>query len=112
MHIGIVWHTSGKYPSFNVQLSSKEGADPFLEVKGCKIMHGTKGEWVSWPSTKNEKTGKYWNHCYASEKFNEAVMAEAKKTMPKEEKPQRNSQGSMADMEDDVPFSPIYKKLP
>lgn len=72
-------HFDGKYPSFNVNLASKEGAAPFLTIKGCRIIDGSKGQFVSWPATKNEKTGKYWQHCYASEPFTAAVIEEARK---------------------------------
>jgi len=79
MHITIEHH-DGKYPSFNVCLSSKEGTEPFLTIKGCRIAEGSKGKFVSWPSTKNEKTGKYWNHVYANEKFAQAVLDKALST--------------------------------
>lgn len=101
MHIGIEWF-AGKYPQFNVSLASAEGREPFLVVKGCRIVDGAKGAFVSWPATKNEKTGKYWNHCYASEPFSSAVLAEAEKTMPREEPKRGRAQAAMED--DDVPF--------
>jgi hypothetical protein len=82
MHISIE-HNEGKFPSFNVNLHSKEGADPFLVVKGCRIVNGSKGEFVSGPATKNEKTGKYWNHTYFGEKFSEEVLRLAKVAKPK-----------------------------
>lgn len=82
MHISIK-HFEGKFPSFNVMLSSAEGRDPFLEIKGCRIVSGANGDFVSWPATKNQATGKYWSHVYASEAFNAAVMAEALKGAPK-----------------------------
>lgn len=67
---------------FNVELASAEGKEPFISIKGCRIMDGTKGEFVSWPATKNERTGKWWNHVYASEGFNSAVLDIARATMP------------------------------
>ena len=78
MHI-TVEHFDGKYPSFNVNLHSKEGAQPFVTIKGARIIEGSKGAFVSWPATKNEKTGKYWAHVFGSEGFNSAVMEAAKK---------------------------------
>lgn len=72
-------HFGGKYPSFNVALSSAEGKEPFVVIKGCRIANGRNGEFVSWPSTKKDD-GKYWNHVYASEGFAQAVLAEAKKS--------------------------------
>ena len=63
---------------FNVSLASKEGAEPFLEIKGCRIASGANGEFVSWPATKKED-GTWWRHAYASEAFGAAVLQEAKK---------------------------------
>lgn len=67
---------------FNVNLHSKEGAEAFLTIKGCRIVSGSKGEFVSWPAKKLD-SGKFWNHCWGSEAFNAAVLAEAKKGAPK-----------------------------
>jgi DNA-binding cell septation regulator SpoVG len=76
MHITIE-HIDGKYPSFNVALSSKEGTQPFLVVKGCRIVDGQNGQFVSGPATKNQTSGKYWNHTYFSEPFAAAVLDKA-----------------------------------
>lgn len=54
MEIRTIWQ-DGKYPSFNLELASKEGADPFLVVKGCRIVQGQKGDFVSGPATMGEK---------------------------------------------------------
>lgn len=91
-------HFAGKYPSFNVSLASKEGAEPFLVVKGCRIVNGSKGEFISGPSTKKDD-GKYWNHTYMSDAFSAAVLAEAKKSAPV---PRQESRGPRDD--DDIPF--------
>lgn len=73
MHISIE-HIDGKYPSFNVALSGNEGADPFLVVRGCRIVEGQKGPFVSGPATKNATTNKYWNHTYFGDKFQAHVL--------------------------------------
>jgi DNA-binding cell septation regulator SpoVG len=75
-------HFNGERPQFNVSLSSGEGKEPFITVKGCRIVEGTNGAFVSWPATKNQTSGKYWNHVWASEAFNVAVLEEAQKTKP------------------------------
>jgi DNA-binding cell septation regulator SpoVG len=86
-------HKDGKYPSFNVHLSSKAGADPFLTIRGCRIVDGSKGQFVSYPSRKQDD-GKYWNHIWANDKFNAMVLEKA--TAGK--KPSKSSD------DDDIPF--------
>ncbi len=90
---------------FNVLLSQKEGAEPYLTIKGCRIVDGQKGAFVSWPATKNEKTGKYWNHVWASEAFNSAVMA-AYDVSKSKAKP---ASGGASD--DDIPFAPHERRM-
>ena len=51
MEISIKWF-EGKYPSFNVAIASQPGRDPFVEIKGCRIVKGKDGEFVAPPSTK------------------------------------------------------------
>lgn len=102
MEIGIKWF-DGKYPSFNVALASKPGNEPFLEVKSCRIVEGKDGEFVSTPSTKNEKTGKYWNHAYFSKDFAAVVLEKAKESQPKQDaKPQAKQPNDPFD--DNAPF--------
>lgn len=81
MHITIE-HFSGQYPSFNINLHSKPGSEAFLSVKGCKIVNGQNGAFVSYPSRKNEQTGKYWNHAWGSEAFNAEVLRLAQDGAP------------------------------
>lgn len=75
-------HFSGQYPSFNINLHSKPGSEAFLSVKGCKIVNGQNGPFVSYPSRKNEQTGKYWNHAWGSEAFNAEVLRLAQEGAP------------------------------
>ena len=97
-------HFTGQYPSFNVSLSTKDGMEPFIEIKGCKIMNGSNGEFVSWPSRKLD-SGKYWNHVYASNAFNEAVLKAAKVEAPAPApKAAPANSGGFESMDDDIPF--------
>lgn len=84
MHIQIE-HFQGNKPSFNVAISSAEGREPFITIKSCRLVSGAKGDFVSWPATKNESTGRYWQHVWASEAFAAAVLAEAQATMPQQQ---------------------------
>jgi DNA-binding cell septation regulator SpoVG len=88
MEIRTIWQ-DGKWPSFNLELASKEGAEAFLVVKGCKIASGGKGDFVSGPSTKG-KDDRYWNHTYFGPKFSEAVLEKALASKPVEKQDQRS----------------------
>ncbi len=70
-------HFDGQYPSFNIMLHQGQNAEPFLVIKGCKIIEGQNGPFVSYPARKQDN-GKYWNHVYGGELFNEAVIKKAR----------------------------------
>ena len=74
--------------SFNVILSTRDNGEPFLTIKGCRVVDGSKGKFVSWPARKMD-SGKWWNHVYASDAFNEAVLREALKSEPPPKKTPR-----------------------
>ena len=83
-----VEHKDGKYPSFDLILRSGPGKDPFLIIRGCRIVNGQKGEFISYPSRKTDE-GKYWNHVWADMNFNAVVLSAAHATEKKvkQEKP-------------------------
>jgi DNA-binding cell septation regulator SpoVG len=83
------------HDQFNVTLASKEGAQPFLTIRGCRIVDGSKGRFVSWPARKLDN-GKYWNHVYASDAFVDAVIRAYDESAPKPRKHAAN--------DDDIPF--------
>tara|TARA_R110000868_G_scaffold349295_1_gene610596 strand:+ start:142 stop:477 length:336 start_codon:yes stop_codon:yes gene_type:complete len=78
-----IHHFTGTYPSFNICLHGVEGAEPFLTIKGCRIVEGNNGPFVSYPATKNEKTGKWWGHVYGGDKFNAEVFRLATQQTPR-----------------------------
>ena len=82
-----VEHREGKYPSMNVSLASSEGKEPFITLKGVRIIEGSKGPFLSFPARKDD-AGKYWPHIWATDAFQSAVIAEARKSQPK--KPAEN----------------------
>lgn len=88
MQVKTVWHGD----NFNVILTTKEGAEPFLEIKGCRIVNGRDGQFVSYPSRKLE-SGKYWNHVYGSERFNAVVLEKANANRPAPPESRRSSRG-------------------
>ena len=95
---------AGTHPQFNVAIATSEGAEPFIEIKGCRIVNGANGEFVSYPSRKDERTGKYWNHVYGSEKFNSVVLSTALASMPRDEKPKPARQSRQDDDDSSIPF--------
>lgn len=108
-----VKHFGGQYPSFNIMLHSVPGAEPFLEIKGCRVVSGQKGDFISYPARKDEKTGKYWNHVYGGEKFNDAVLKLVKggvrqeaprRPPPPRQAPQTTGSGFDDMDDDDIPF--------
>lgn len=101
MHIEVQWFRD----QFNYALSSKEGKDPFLTVKGCRIVNGSNGEFVSGPSSKKSNGDGYWNHTYMSREFQDAVLAKAQQSRP-QSRPQQSQprQASGDDYDDDIPF--------
>lgn len=100
MHITVKWFNK----QFNISLHRKEGDPEFLSVKGCRLANGSDGEFVSMPSTKNEQTGKYWNHAWADEKFSEYVLQLAKASQPQQSAPQKSRQAAPP-LGEDIPFN-------
>lgn len=103
MNISITWHGD----QFNVELAGQEGSDAFLSIKGCRIVDGAKGAFVSWPATKNQGTGKWWAHVWAADRFNEVVLAKAQASVPKV--PRRQPAGGGGDDSGDIPFNDPLK---
>ena len=106
MEILIEWQEQSKYPQFNLSLASKPGNDPFLVVKGCRIVSGKDGEFVSGPSTKGNND-KYWNHTYMSKDFSAVVLEKAKECQPKPQQvpAKHQSGGGFTDLDSDIPFA-------
>jgi DNA-binding cell septation regulator SpoVG len=75
MNISIEHHGD----QFNVALTSPGKDEPFITIKGCRVVNGSKGPFVSWPARKQDN-GKYWNHVYASESFAAAVLSAVNKS--------------------------------
>jgi DNA-binding cell septation regulator SpoVG len=93
MHIGIEHHDN----QFNVTLASKDGAKPFLTIKGCRVVQGSRGPFISWPARKLD-SGKYWTHVYASDVFAEHVLKAYDESKPQPAKRQPPPS------DDDIPF--------
>ena len=93
---------------FNVALTNAGQDEPFVTIKGCRIVNGSKGPFVSFPSRKMEN-GKYWNHVYASQAFSDAIIRAVNQEAPKpkRQEPARPKQATgtgFDGMDDDIPF--------
>lgn len=99
MEVSVKWF-DGAYPSFNLMLASAAGKEPFIEIKGCKIVEGQNGPFVSYPSRKQDN-GKYWNHVYASDAFNAVVLSKAQASMPAK---QQSRRAPAQDDDSSIPF--------
>lgn len=104
IHLSVEWF-EGKYPSFNLHMASGEGKPAFMTIRGCRIISTAKGEFVSYPAQKNENTGKWWNHCQGSDRFNDEVLLIAKASQPKPQESRQAPSKPPADDEfNDLPF--------
>ena len=100
MDVQIKWFND----QFNVSLASAAGREPFLDIKGCRIANGSKGPFVSWPSTKNQQTGKYWNHVYGSDQFNAVVLSKAQESQPAQQPSRGRPAPAKQDDDSSIPF--------
>lgn len=99
MKIGIEHHGE----QFNVSLTGS-GDEPFITIKGCRIVQGQSGPFVSWPSRKLD-SGKYWQHVYVSRAFGDAVLSAYNKSKATEVPPVRKAPPKAApDDDSDIPF--------
>jgi hypothetical protein len=107
MEITVKWF-DGQYPSFNLILATAPGKEPFIEIKGCKIVDGKNGPFISYPSRKQDD-GKYWNHVYASDAFNGVVLEKAQAAMPSKAPARPARQAQRDDPDGDIPFADPLK---
>jgi DNA-binding cell septation regulator SpoVG len=103
MEINVEWR-DGKWPTFNLSLATKEGKDPFIVIKGCGLMKGKNGEFVKFPSKKNEDNT-YFNFIYASKDFGDVVLKKAKESFPERQADEPTRKNSVIDMDSDIPFN-------
>jgi DNA-binding cell septation regulator SpoVG len=100
---------AGRFTFYTVRLHSAEGKEPFLEIKDCKLIDGSKGQFVGFPARKDDKD-KWWPMVYASDGFqaevikvmNAATVRPTDTRTLSERRPKPPT--SLADMVDDVPW--------
>lgn len=67
---------------FTIHLSSRDGAEPFLSIRNCRVVSGSKCDFVSLPAKKLD-SGKYFNLVRASDQFQAAVLKAYAEAQPK-----------------------------
>ena len=87
---------------FNVSLTGS-GEEPFITIKGCRIVQGQNGPFVSWPSRKLD-SGKYWQHVYVSRAFGDAVLSAYNKSKAAEAPVRKAPPKAAPDDDSDIPF--------
>lgn len=94
----------GKYPSFDISLGTDEG-EAFMTIKGCSIKEYQGKKFIGFPAKKNDQTGKWWSHVWASDEFQAAIIAKAEKARPVEKDTHTAAKANaFNDMDDDIPF--------
>lgn len=95
MHVSVKWFNQ----NFNVSFAKEKGGEDFLSIKGCRIVNGQNGPFVSYPSQKKSDGSGYWNHVWASDAFNNHVLKLAQESQPSQ------SQQKKDDLDgDSIPF--------
>lgn len=103
---------------FNIGISNGD-KEPFLVIKGCKVIQGAKGPFVSGPAEKKKDGSGWWNHTFMSQEFQAAVIEAFESDAPPKAppaRPQRNAyqevkgraapsgRQQLDHMDDDIPF--------
>jgi DNA-binding cell septation regulator SpoVG len=73
MHITAEKREAGKYTFYTVSLASSPGKEPFMSIKDCKLIEGSKGAFVGFPSRKDDKD-KWWPMVWANDAFQVEVV--------------------------------------
>ena len=74
----------GEYTFYDVMLATAEGKEPFLTVKDCMVIDGSKGRFVSFPARKDNKD-KWWPMLYASDAFKVELIKAMDAATPKQD---------------------------
>jgi len=101
MKLSIAWHDD----KFNIEFTRPNEDKAFLSIKGCKIVEGKSGPFISMPSSP-KKSGGFWNHAWADEKFQSAVMQMARPLAkaPPKPAPKVQDHSGFDTMQSDVPY--------
>lgn len=92
--------TSGK--TFGLALT--KGDKVLMVVKGCKLVSGQNGQFVSGPSTKMDD-GKWFNYLFMDKQFGDYVSKLAIEAMPAQTAQQAAPQRQAVADTSDVPFN-------
>ena len=104
MKITATKREAGKWTFYDVMLASAEGREPFLTIKDCKLIDGSKGQFVGFPARKDDKD-KWWPMVYASDGFQAEIIKamNAATVRPTDTRTLSERKKPPVDM-DDIPF--------
>ena len=98
MKITATMRQAGKWTFYDVMFATAEGKEPFVTIKDCKLVDGSKGQFVGTPSRKDDKD-KWWPMVYMSD----ACQAEVIKAMNAAAPADTRTHGKRV-ADEDVPF--------
>ncbi len=102
MKITATMRQAGKWTFYDVMVASAEGREPFITIKDCKLIEGSRGQFVGFPSRKDDKD-KYWPMVYGSDGFQAEVIRAMNAAAPDTRTiSERRPKPPVVD--DDVPF--------
>lgn len=81
MKITAKMREAGKWTFYDVMLATSEGKEPFLTIKDCKMIEGSKGTFVGFPSRKDAQD-KWWPMVYGSDEFQAAIITAMRSVEP------------------------------
>ena len=80
MKITAKMREAGKWTFYDVMLASAEGREPFLTIKDCKLVEGSKGPFVGFPARKDGE--KWWPMMYGNDEFQAAIITAMRSVEP------------------------------
>lgn len=93
---------AGKFTFYTVRIASEFGT---LELKDLKIIDGSKGRFVGFPSRKDDRD-KWWPYMYADDSFQVELIKAMDAATPKPDTRTHAERKAptLAEMDDDIPF--------
>jgi hypothetical protein len=94
---------AGKWTFYNLSLASGEGKEPFITIKDCRIIDGSKGRFISFPARKDD-AGKFWPHVWADDAFQVAAIKAMDAASPRDTRTHAERKRPPQDDFEDAPW--------